>query len=71
MVAGAISKGVVDNRDIRDVKPFNVEGFKRAHFFAGIGVWDYALNSAELDGPLDRVMPLSTFQHGRRRKRVC
>jgi DNA (cytosine-5)-methyltransferase 1 len=43
---GLITKGYVDERDIRDVIPEEILGYERAHFFAGIGVWDYALNLA-------------------------
>jgi DNA (cytosine-5)-methyltransferase 1 len=44
--AGHIASGVVDERSIRDLAPADVIGFRRAHFFAGIGVWDYALRRA-------------------------
>jgi DNA (cytosine-5)-methyltransferase 1 len=44
--AGHIATGVVDERDIRDVKPSNLEGFTQCHFFAGIGVWSHALRTA-------------------------
>ena len=40
---GAISFGDVDERDIREVSPADLIGYDRCHFFAGIGVWDYAL----------------------------
>lgn len=44
--AGHIAPGVVDERPIQEVKPADVEGFTQAHFFAGIGVWSYALRNA-------------------------
>jgi DNA (cytosine-5)-methyltransferase 1 len=44
--AGHIATGIVDERDIRDVKPSNLEGFTQCHFFAGIGVWSHALRTA-------------------------
>jgi DNA (cytosine-5)-methyltransferase 1 len=44
--AGHIAAGRVDERSIRDVVADDVAGFRRAHFFAGIGVWDYALRLA-------------------------
>jgi DNA (cytosine-5)-methyltransferase 1 len=44
--AGHITDGEVDERSIEDVAPDDVKGFRRAHWFAGIGVWDYALNRA-------------------------
>lgn len=44
--AGHIAPGVVDERDIRDVKPNELSEFTQRHFFAGIGVWSYALRQA-------------------------
>jgi DNA (cytosine-5)-methyltransferase 1 len=44
--AGAIAPGEVDERDIRDVRPSELDGFTQCHFFAGIGVWSYALRLA-------------------------
>ena len=46
MDAGVITPGVIDNRSIEDVSPDDVAGFTRVGFFAGIGVWDYALRLA-------------------------
>ncbi len=43
---GCISKGEVDERSIVDVRPDDLRGFTRCHFFAGIGGWDYALQLA-------------------------
>ncbi len=43
---GLIADGVVDGRDIRDVEPNEIREFKQCHFFAGIGVWSYALRLA-------------------------
>jgi DNA (cytosine-5)-methyltransferase 1 len=43
---GAIAPGEVDERDIRDVTAADLRGFTQAHFFAGIGVWSYALRNA-------------------------
>lgn len=42
MDAGAITPGVIDNRSIEDIRPSDLVGFDRVHFFAGIGVWEYA-----------------------------
>lgn len=42
----------VDERDIQDVKPADVMGFERVHFFAGIGGWQYALDLAGWTGPV-------------------
>ena len=44
--AGHIADGVVDNRSIVDVSPGDLKGFSQCHFFAGIGVWSYALRNA-------------------------
>lgn len=43
MAANLIPAGDVDERDIRDVKPSDLEGYDQCHFFAGIGGWAYAL----------------------------
>ena len=40
---GLIADGVVDRRSIEDVAPNDVKGFTQCHFFAGIGIWSYAL----------------------------
>ena len=47
--AGAIAPGVVDERDIRDVRPADLAGFVQCHFFAGIGGWSRALRLAGWD----------------------
>ena len=44
--AGHIAPGIVDERDIRDVKPEELKGYTQCHFFAGIGVWSLALRRA-------------------------
>lgn len=41
-----IIPGLVDERDIRDVAPIELAGFDECHFFAGVGVWSYALREA-------------------------
>lgn len=41
-----IAYGHVDTRDIWDVKPSDLRGYSQCHFFAGIGVWSYALRQA-------------------------
>lgn len=46
MDAGLITAGKIDDRSIHDVRPDDVAGFQRAHFFAGIGGWDRALSLA-------------------------
>ncbi|NDV21037.1 DNA cytosine methyltransferase [Pseudodesulfovibrio sp. JC047] len=44
--AGVIADGEVDERSISDVPPSDLAGFTQCHFFAGIGVWSYALRNA-------------------------
>ncbi|WP_145538269.1 DNA cytosine methyltransferase [Yersinia kristensenii] len=44
--AGHIAPGYVDERSIEDVKPDDLREFTQCHFFAGIGVWSYALRQA-------------------------
>jgi DNA (cytosine-5)-methyltransferase 1 len=46
IAAGHIAPGDVDERDIRDVRPSDLAGYTQCHFFAGIGVWSYALRLA-------------------------
>ena len=46
IAAGHIAPGVVDERSIVDVRPADLAGFSQCHFFAGIGVWSYALRLA-------------------------
>ena len=43
---GHIADGVVDEQSIEDVTPTELAGFTQCHFFAGIGVWSYALRRA-------------------------
>lgn len=43
---GQIAPGEVDERSIVDVEPADTLGFLQCHFFAGIGVWSYALRQA-------------------------
>lgn len=44
--AGHIAPGDVDTRSIVDVRPDDLRGYTQCHFFAGIGVWSYALRRA-------------------------
>jgi hypothetical protein len=44
--AGHIAPGAVDERSISDLTPADVAGPGQRHFFAGIGVWSYALRLA-------------------------
>lgn len=43
---GIIPKGVVDNKDIKDVKAQELSKYTQCHFFAGIAGWSYALQLA-------------------------
>jgi DNA (cytosine-5)-methyltransferase 1 len=46
IAAGHIAPGEVDERSIVDVRADDLRGFTQCHFFAGIGVWSYALRCA-------------------------
>ena len=46
IAAGHLPDGDVDDRDIRDVTPQELEPYAQCHFFAGIGVWPLALARA-------------------------
>lgn len=46
IAAGHIAAGDVDERSICDVAPADLAGYAQCHFFAGIGVWSYALRRA-------------------------
>lgn len=43
---GVIASGEVDTRSVAKVWPEDLSGFSQHHFFAGIGVWSYALRLA-------------------------
>src|SRR5271157_509456 len=44
--ANLILPGEVDERSIKDVAVAELQGFTQCHFFAGFGVWSYALRLA-------------------------
>ncbi|PRE60562.1 methyltransferase [Burkholderia multivorans] len=46
IAAGHIAPGDVDERSIEDVRPDDLRAYDQCHFFAGIGVWSYALRRA-------------------------
>ncbi len=46
IAAGHIAPGDVDDRSIEDVRPSDIDGYAQCHFFAGVGVWSYALRLA-------------------------
>lgn len=41
-----IATGDVDERSIADVRPDDLQPYRQCHFFAGIGIWSYALRAA-------------------------
>ena len=43
---GLIADGIVDERSIVEVNPEDLKEFTQCHFFAGIGVWSYALRQS-------------------------
>lgn len=46
IAAGHIAPGDVDERSIEDVHPDDLRSYTQCHFFAGVGVWSYALRRA-------------------------
>ena len=46
IAAGQIAPGDVDERSIEDVRHDDIRGYTQCHWFAGIGVWSYALRLA-------------------------
>jgi DNA (cytosine-5)-methyltransferase 1 len=46
IATGRIAPGDVDERSIEDVRPDDLKPYRQCHFFAGIGVWSYALRLA-------------------------
>ncbi len=46
IAAGHIAPGDVDGRSIEEVNPDDLRDYTQCHFFAGIGVWSYALRKA-------------------------
>jgi DNA (cytosine-5)-methyltransferase 1 len=46
IAAGHIAPGVVDTRSIEDIEPRELNRYTQCHFFAGVGVWSYALRLA-------------------------
>jgi DNA (cytosine-5)-methyltransferase 1 len=44
--ADIIAPGEVDERSIMEIRPNELRNYRQCHFFAGIGVWSYALRLA-------------------------
>jgi DNA (cytosine-5)-methyltransferase 1 len=47
VAASLIAPGDVDERDVRDVVPADLRGYRQVHLFAGIGLWSHALRLAD------------------------
>jgi len=47
IAAGLIPPGRVDGRDIRDLDPDDLAGYRQVHLFAGVGGWAYAARLAD------------------------
>ncbi|NJS14056.1 MAG: DNA cytosine methyltransferase [Sphingopyxis sp.] len=46
IAADLIAPGIVDERKIQDVEPWELLEFTQCHFFAGIGIWSGTLRAA-------------------------
>jgi len=73
IAAGLIMAGDVDERSIVDVRPADLKGFTRHHFFAGVAGWELALQLA--DWPDDRPvatasLPCQPFSNAGKRQGV-
>lgn len=49
IAAGLIPAGDVDDRDIREIQPGDLDGYGQCHFFAGVGGWAFATQLAGYD----------------------
>lgn len=55
MINGLIPRGVIDNRDIKEVRPKDIKEFDQCHFFAGIGGWAIALKDFDFSNTHKKV----------------
>lgn len=46
IMRGLIAPGIVDERDLQDIEPYELMGFTQVHLCAGIGIWSGALRAA-------------------------
>jgi len=46
---GVIADGFIDSRSIKDVETRDLQGYRNCHFFAGIGIWPYAVRASGLE----------------------
>lgn len=53
IAAGNLPAGIVDERDIEDVRPDDLAGFNQVHLFAGIGGFPLGLRRAGIPDDLD------------------
>jgi len=69
--SGVIPDGEIDERPIQEVRAGDLSGYRQCHFFAGIGVWAYAVRrvGAEgVDGLWTGSCPCQSFSEAGKRK---
>jgi DNA (cytosine-5)-methyltransferase 1 len=66
-----IADGDVDDRSIKEVSAADLRGYRQCHFFAGIGVWQFALRGAGWSDTREvwtGSCPCQSFSHAGQRK---